>query len=144
MPQVTTRVRVPFPDVDSSQRIHFTALFRYFELADHDLMRAIGFPYATLFIDQAYPRVHAECDYRGAIYFDDVLAIEARVAQVGASSWTLAFTARVEEGSASAPTGPRDLASVVATGKITIVSMSPRDAHAIPLPAALRRALLGE
>jgi YbgC/YbaW family acyl-CoA thioester hydrolase len=144
MPQVQTRVRVPFPDVDSSGRIHFTALFRSFEMADHDLMRAIGYPYSTLFIDQAYPRVHASCDYRGPIFFDDVLVITATVARVGATSWTLAFTAHVAEPSAIVPAEGRDLAAVVAEGKIVIVSMHPHEEHAIPIPEKLRRALRGE
>lgn len=143
MPTVQTRVRVPFPDVDSSGRIHFTALFRYFEAADHDLMRAIGYPYATLFVDQAYPRVHASCDYRGPIFFDDVLTITATVARVGTSSWTLAFTAHVAEPSPITPAEERDLTAVVAEGKITIASMHPTEAHAVPIPEGLRRALAG-
>ncbi|HKD77119.1 MAG TPA: thioesterase family protein [Ktedonobacterales bacterium] len=144
MPQVQTRIRVPFPDVDSSGRIHFIALFRYFEVADHDLMRAIGYPYSVLFRDQAYPRVHASCDYRGPIYFDDVLVITARIAHVGTSSWTVAFAAQVAEPSAIMPDDQRDITAVVAEGKITIASMHPQEQRAIPIPNGLRQALSGE
>ena len=56
MPEVTIRVRVPFADVDSSQRIHYTAMFRYMEVAEHALMRAIGFPYATALRQLAFPQ----------------------------------------------------------------------------------------
>ncbi len=93
MPQATVRVRVPFPDVDSTGRIHFTAMLRYMEVAEHELMRSIGFPYATALLDTAFPRVHVECDFRRAIRYDDVLTVEARIAQVGRTSWTVAFTA---------------------------------------------------
>jgi YbgC/YbaW family acyl-CoA thioester hydrolase len=144
MPQVQTRIRVPFPDVDSSGRIHFIALFRYFEAADHDLMRAIGHPYSVLFRDQAYPRVHASCDYRGPIYFDDVLVITARIAHVGISSWTVAFTAHIAEPSAIVAAEGRDLTAVVAEGRITIVSMHPQEERAIPIPSELRQALIDE
>src|SRR5215510_3320501 len=57
MPSATVRVRVPFVDVDSSMRIHFTAMFRYMEIAEHELMRHIGMPYAAAFTDLAMPRV---------------------------------------------------------------------------------------
>lgn len=144
MPEVTTRIRVPFPDVDSSGRIHYTALFRYFEVTDHDLMRAIGYPYAALFVDQAYPRVHADCDYRGAILFADQLDVEARVERVGRTSWTLAFTVRLAIHAECGVPDTRNIGSIVAEGHITIVSMHPRDEVPIPIPEGLRRALLGE
>jgi acyl-CoA thioesterase FadM len=70
MPEATTRVRVGFVDVDSSQRIHFTAMFRYMEAAEHELMRAIGFPYATALSGAAMPRVHLECDFRASVVYD--------------------------------------------------------------------------
>ena len=144
MPSVTTRIRVPFPDVDSSGRIHFTALFRYFEMTDHDLMRAIGFPYAALFVDQAYPRVHAECDYSGAILFADQLDVAGRVERVGRTSWTLAFTVRLAAHAERGVPDARPIGGVVATGKVTIVAMHPHDEVPIPIPDELRRALEGE
>ena len=39
MPQVSVQVRVPFFDVDSTERIHYTAMMRYMEIAEHELMR---------------------------------------------------------------------------------------------------------
>ena len=71
MPQVSIRVRVAFYDVDSSGRIHYTAVMRYMEIAEHSLMRSIGFPYATTLLDIAFPRVHVACDFHGAIGYDD-------------------------------------------------------------------------
>src|SRR2546422_2527407 len=90
MPQTTIAIRVPFHDVDSTGRIHFTAIFRYMEVAEHELRRSIGFPEATSFKDIAFPRVHVECDFRGAIRYDDELTVEARVDRVRHSSWTVA------------------------------------------------------
>src|SRR5437870_101434 len=92
MAQTTMRIRVPFPDVDSSGRIHFTAVLRYMEIAEHELMRSIGFPYATMLLDTIFPRVHIECDFRSTVRYDDVLMVNARVDRVGRSSWTDAFT----------------------------------------------------
>jgi YbgC/YbaW family acyl-CoA thioester hydrolase len=134
MPQATIRIRVQFGDVDSSQRIHFTAMFRYMEVAEHHLMRSIGLPYATALQGQAFPRVHLECDFRSAILYDDELDMTARIAGVGTSSWTVSFTARNVS---------REQDSIVAEGRMIIVSMDPATEHAAPLPEELRQKLLG-
>jgi acyl-CoA thioester hydrolase len=130
MPQASIQVRVPFFDVDSSERIHYTAMMRYMEIAEHELMRTIGFPYATTLLSLRFPRVHISCDYRSAIRYDDVLAIEARVGHVGHSSWTVVFTGRL------VPEG-----NVAAEGKMTIVVLDPETERARPLPDELRSAL---
>ena len=130
-PQATIRIRVQFGDVDSSQRIHFTAMFRYMEVAEHHLMRSIGLPYATALQGQAFPRVHLSCDFRGAIVYDDELDVTAQIAAVGTSSWTVAFTAH----NASRPNSP-----VAAEGRMVIVAMDPASERPIPLPSPLRRA----
>ncbi|MGH2504307.1 MAG: acyl-CoA thioesterase [Ktedonobacterales bacterium] len=133
MPRATIRVRVPFVDVDSSDRIHFTAVMRYWEIAEHALMRSLGMPYATALCEVAFPRVHVSADFRGGILFDDELEIEARVAQVGSSSWTVAFTARDANGGPDSPT--------LADGRMTIVAMDPATQRPRPLPTELRAAL---
>lgn len=142
MPHATARVRVSFADVDSSQRIHFTAMFRYFEVAEHELMRSLDMPYATTLWESAFPRVHLECDFSGAVRYDDLLDVEARIERVGTSSWTVAFTARY----ADAPDTRRDTTpgAMVATGKMVIVSMNPETERSQPLPEKLRAALTRE
>lgn len=136
MPRATTRIRVPFVDVDSSDRIHYTAAMRYWEIAEHELMRKLDLPYATTLSEFAFPRVHVSADFRGAILFDDLLEVEARVAQVGRSSWSLAFTARHADAGPDAPT--------LAEGRMTIVAMDPITERAIPIPEELRRALTSD
>ena len=131
MPQTTTRVRVAFVDVDSSQRIHFTAMFRYFEVAEHALMRSLGVPYATTLRGYKFPRVHLDCDFRGAVVFDDELDVEARVERVGTTSWTDAFTAR------KVPDG-----AVVAEGHMTVVCLDYESERPTPLPDELRAVLV--
>ena len=134
MPRATIRIRVPFVDVDSSDRIHFTAVMRYWELAEHALMRSIGMPYSTALREVAFPRVHVSADFRGGILFDDELEVEARVAQVGSSSWTVAFTARHADAGPDAP--------ILAEGRMTIVAMDPATERPSSLPAELRAALM--
>ena len=136
MPRATARIRVPFVDVDSSDRIHYTAVMRYWEVAEHELMRGLGLPYSTALREVAFPRVHVSADFRGAILFDDLLDVEAVVASVGRTSWTLAFTARHADAGPDAP--------ILAEGRMTIVAMDPATERATPLPDDLRRALSAE
>jgi acyl-CoA thioester hydrolase len=132
MPEATVRIRVQFADVDGSRRIHFTAMFRYMEVAEHQLMRSIGLPYATAVEGLAFPRAHVSCDFRGPIVYDDELDVSARIERVGTSSWAVACTAR----NLSRPHSP-----VVAEGEMVIVSMDPRSERSTPLPEALRATL---
>ncbi|HET8840826.1 MAG TPA: thioesterase family protein [Ktedonobacteraceae bacterium] len=139
MPQSRLQVRVPFADVDSSGRIHFTAMMRYMENAEHELVRSLGFPRASTFLDIAFPRVHVSCNYRGAVRYDDLLSVEARVEHVGRSSWTVAFTIRLLQGAEPAI----QLGKTVAEGQMTIVAMDTHTERACALPDALREALSG-
>ena len=138
MPSVTTRVRVAFVDVDSSQRIHYTALFRYMEANEHELMRRIGFPYATALQGYAFPRVHVESDMHGAIRYDDILEVEGRIERVGTSSWTIAFALHHAP---DAEHAEAHNAKPLAHGRITVVCMDPRTERAAPIPQELRHAL---
>lgn len=140
MSEASIRIRVPFVDVDSSRRIHFTAMFRYMELAEHELMRSFGISYSSMSWDTAYPRAHLECDFHGAIRYDDEIMVEARVEHVGNRSWTLAFTAYPAPASENIDRH----AQMLAKGRMTIVAMDPETEKAKPIPEELRRALLGE
>lgn len=131
MPCHITRIRVPFVDVDSSDRIHYTAVMRYWEVAEHALMRTLGLSYATTLQEVAFPRVHVSADFKGAIVYDDELDVEARIERVGSSSWTVAFAARKADSD-----GP-----ILAEGRMTIVAMDPATERSVPLPTELRRAL---
>ena len=138
MPHVSIQVRVPFPDVDSSGRIHFAAMLRYMELAEHELMRSLGFPYVRQFAYFAFPRVHIACDFRAAVRYDDQLTITARVAQVGQSSWHVAFTAHALR---EIEAGALETGELVAEGQMTIVTVDKQTERARPLPDELRAAL---
>jgi acyl-CoA thioester hydrolase len=140
MPQTSIGIRVPFHDVHSTGRIHFTAIFRSIEIAEHELRRSIGFPEATSFKDRAFPRVHVECDFRGAIRYDDELTVEARVDRVRHSSWTVANIVCITQEAGKIE--QQGVSPLVAEGYMTMVAMDQRTERAIPLPEALRSALV--
>lgn len=133
------QIRVPFADVDKSGRIHFTAMLRYMDIAEHELMRALGFPRATSFPNLEFPRVHVSCDYHRAICYDDVLTLEAQITHVGRSSWSVTFTAYyTRELEDLGPTASKS----VAAGQLTIVAIDKQTERATPLPDELRRILV--
>ncbi|HEY1349268.1 MAG TPA: hotdog domain-containing protein [Ktedonobacteraceae bacterium] len=138
---MSTRIvlRVPFPDVDSSDRIHFTAMLRYMEMADHELLRTLGFPYATLLHSIALPRVHVSCDYRGAVCYDDTICVQAHVERVGHRSWTETFVASLLARGEEKVTEQ----NVVAQGRMVIAVMNPQTRQSMPIPQPLQAALAG-
>ncbi len=137
MPRHSIQVRVPFVDVDSSHRIHFTAMMRYMELAEHEMTRSLGFAYATKLRDMGFPRVHVSCDYIRAIGFDDELTIVAQVTHVGNSSWTTAFHAYFTQELQQ----HAEAAKPAAKGEMTIVALDKTTGRATLLPDELRNIL---
>jgi acyl-CoA thioester hydrolase len=138
------QVRVPFSDVDSSGRIHFTAMLRYMENAEHELMRSIGFPYTTVLQEMAFPRVHVSCDYAKAIRYDDRLTIEARTEKVGKSSWTITFNALNTSPTGQGGNGVATEDNIAAHGQMTIVAMNPHTEKSQPLSSELYAALVAD
>src|SRR5215467_14557127 len=93
----TIQSRVRFSDTDASGRIHYIALLYHFDNAEAEFLRSRGVGYTVIQDEKVgFPRVHVECDYTGVLVYDDLMQIEVRVDRVGASSFTLAFDARVD------------------------------------------------
>lgn len=119
--------RIRFIDTDTSGRIHYTAMFRYFESAEIEFMRSCGIRYITTAF--ALPRVHVECDFLLPILYDDLIEIEVCLTKLGRSSIRLEMRAFKEQ-------------QIAARGHIVIVCMDKKTQRAIPLPAELRDRLV--
>jgi YbgC/YbaW family acyl-CoA thioester hydrolase len=131
MPTVhTEKLRVNWVDTDASGRIHYTAALRYFEIAEHGLMRVLfggigGGPNSRSF---SMPRVHVEADYKLALRYPDEFTCSARVEKIGNSSASYAYEIR-------------NLAGELAiSGRIVAVATDP-SGNKTPIPAELRTAL---
>lgn len=123
--------RVRWSDVDASGIILWSAYTRLVELAETELFRAAGFPYATLWdrLDIWLPRVQFHLDYRSPARLDDLLDIEIWVARIGRSSIRFEF--------AVSKAG----AEVVAEGYLVIVAISRADGRSVDVPRSLAEAL---
>lgn len=78
----TTR-RVEFSDTDLAGIVHFSAFFRYFETVEHAFIRSLGFSVVMTQFDppMGFPRVHASCDYRRPLRFEDLVELHLLVAE---------------------------------------------------------------
>lgn len=125
----TERLRVSWVDTDASERIHYTAGLRYFEIAEHALMRKLlqGRKTAELGL-VGFPRAHIEADYRGALVFDDEFDCTARIAALGKSSVTYGFEIVRSDG------------ELCLVGKIVAVAIDAQG-RPLPLPKELRELL---
>jgi len=118
--------RILYIDTDASGRIHYTSLFRYFEAAEIEFFRSIGVLHHHPGI--GFPRVHVECDYSGAIRYDDLLVVEVSVGRIGNTSVQLKFRVLKDE-------------SEVATGNAVIASMDRQTQRASAIPPGIREKL---
>ena len=125
------REHVRWSDVDVSGLIRWDAYTRFVELAETEMFRASGFPYATLWqaLDIWLPRVQFHIDLRTPARLDEELETAISVGRIGRSSIQLDFTVRAAGG------------EVKAEGSLTIVALSRADGKAVPVPEPLARAL---
>src|SRR2546422_414053 len=104
---------VEFSDTDMAGIMHYSNFFRFMETAEHGFYRSLGFSVVSPEVDPllGWPRVHAECDFKRPLRFEDAVEVHLLVAEKTKRSLTYLFrfrklnAQRVEE---------------VATGKLTV------------------------
>jgi acyl-CoA thioester hydrolase len=124
MVEQVEQARVAWVDTDAGGRIHFTAAFRWAELAETALIRRLGL------LDEGwgdYPRRRVEAEYLKVLRFEDELEIRLRVENVGRTSVTYAWTI-TKDGEPHVK------------GRHTVVHVDPEGGPE-PLPDAVRAAL---
>ena len=95
----TEKMRVNWVDTDGSGAIHYTAALRYFEVAEHQLMRKL-FGQSLWFTERSFgfPRVHVECDYKAPLRYPDEFECTARMVGAGYKSVTYGYEIRRSDG----------------------------------------------
>jgi YbgC/YbaW family acyl-CoA thioester hydrolase len=128
----TCREHVRWSDVDAAGLIRWSAYTRLMELAETVYFRALGFTYERVFneLEIWLPRTQAHLGFHRPVLLDDDLTIEVHVGRLGGSSVQLDFRFLGPDGTLAA-----DARAVIVS---TTRQQQPR---AVPLPAALRRAL---
>ena len=124
---------VRWGDVDLAGIICYGAYVRFFEIAETELFRAIGFPFSQLFerFDFWLPRAQLHFEFRRPALLDERLDVEAWISKVGNSSLRLQFEVRKS-------TAQREL---TAEGHAVLVAVARHDLRPIPLPPEVVAAL---
>ena len=113
--------RVEFSETDMAGIVHFSNFFRYMETAEHAFYRSLGFSVTLNNFDPplGFPRVHAACDYKKPLRFEDLLEIHILVKEKRSRvlNYLFRFSKLPPEGSTTAPI-------LVATGVLTVVCVA--------------------
>src|SRR5215467_5695807 len=88
--------RVEFSETDMAGIVHYSNFFRYMEVAEHEFFRSLGFSVVTRQVEppMGWPRVHAECDYKQPLHFEDEVEIRLLVREKRSKSFTYEFQFR--------------------------------------------------
>lgn len=122
--------RVEFSDTDMAGIMHYSNFFRFMETAEHGFYRALGFSVIMPGTDPrlGWPRVHAECDFKEPLRFEDEVEIHLLVREKRSKS--LSFLFKFRKLSAEFPVE-------IARGALTIVCVAHRPdggMSAVPIP----------
>ncbi len=111
--------RVEFSETDMAGIVHYSNFFRYMETAEHAFFRSLGYSIVTHSVEPpvGWPRVHASCDYRQPLRFEDEVEVHLLVCEKRSKSVSYLFKFRKLN-------NPQE----IARGKLTVVCVT-RDAN---------------
>ena len=105
----TLRKRIEFAETDMAGIVHFSNFFRYMEMTEHAFFRSLGFSVHCEFDGKIYgwPRVHADCDYKLPLRFEDTVEIQLFVQAISSRKieYLLIFRKLDDDGSSIIATG---------------------------------------
>jgi 4-hydroxybenzoyl-CoA thioesterase/acyl-CoA thioester hydrolase len=123
-----TQRRIEFRDTDAAGIAHFSAFFNYMEEVEHEFLRSRGLSVITRDAEGvlSWPRVSAQCDFQGAVRFEDLLDVELNVDRLGKKSVTYRFVFRHQ-------------GEQVAEGRLTAVCcrMEEGGPRSVPIPESM-------
>ncbi len=127
LPVFKTSFRVVWADTDAARVVHYSNYFRFFERAEEEFYRQLGFS----FTDTAkkglwFPRVEAFCQYKRPARFNDLLEVEVSVENLKERSFKLGFRIINKETNVT-----------LATGYIVIVAADKQTEKATCVPSEI-------
>ena len=119
-----TERRVEFADTDMAGIMHFANFFKFMESVEHAFFRSLGQPLHTEAggYMQGWARVHASCDYRVPLHYEDLVEVHLLVREMGPHFLTYAFAFR---------TNGQQVARGVL--KVVCVARDPDETHMRPI-----------
>ncbi len=88
--------RVEFSDTDMAGIMHYSNFFRFMETAEHAFFRSLGFSVMMSHLQPplGWPRVHAECDYKKPLRFEEEIEVRLLVKEKRSKSLSFQFRFR--------------------------------------------------
>ena len=129
-----SREFVRWSDVDKAGIICYGSYVRFFEIAETELFRSVGYPYSTMFddLDIWLPRKLLHFEFHHPALLDDLLEVESWIGRVGRTSLQLNFATFKLDG---------DVRIVTATGHVVMVATDRQNMRPVPLPQPLLTAV---
>lgn len=122
--------RVEWVDTDASGHQHNSAIIRWVEAAEAELLRSLELP--DYF--PSAPRVHQEISYRSKLWFGQLVTATIDVRKLGRASLSYAFEVRGHP-------HPKSGGGLAALGTVTVAHVPPGSDKAQPWPADLVAAI---
>ncbi len=123
--------RVEFSETDMAGIMHYSNFFKFMETAEHAFYRAIGHSVVMTNVDPplGWPRVHAECDFKKPLRFEDLVEVHMLVKEKKNKALTYVFRFYKLGGEREE----------VARGLLTVVCVAHMDGglKAVPIPREL-------
>ena len=139
--------RVEFADTDVAGIMHFSNFFRFMEVCEHAFMRSLGFSVHPSGVESGendsevevgWPRVHASCEYKKPLKFEEEVEIELRIEAVNTRTIELGFSFWKHPDDKQSRT-------LAATGKFTVVCVcwdeESKEMKAVEIPSGMRERL---
>jgi len=122
-----TCIRVSWTDTDAAQVVHFSNYFRFFEKAEEEFYRSLGFSF-TDFRNEGFwfPRAEAFCEYKKPAKFNDLLEIELTIEELKEKSVRYGFNIFNKEST-----------DLLANGYLVIVAANKQTGKATQIPEAI-------
>ena len=88
--------RVEFSETDMVGIVHYSNFFRFMETAEHAFFRSIGYSIVSNQTNPpvGWPRVHASCDFRQPLRFEDEVEVHMIVTEKKSKSLSYEFRFR--------------------------------------------------
>jgi acyl-CoA thioester hydrolase len=123
----STEVRVRLPETDAFGIAYHGCFFTWFDVARMDYLRNLGLMDVVRAGRANNLIVHVDADFKSPARFDDVLVIQARIPEIGNTSFTFRFRVTHK------PEG-----RLVAEGRSVHVVLDDRTWRPVPVPADFR------
>lgn len=119
-----TSFRVSWADTDAAQVVHYSNYFRFFEKAEEEFYRHLGFTFKdTQERGIWFPKVEAFCQYRKPARFNDLIEVELTVEEIREKSIKYGFRILNKESDA-----------LLANGYVVIVTADKVKRKAVAIP----------